>query len=160
MKLLSDAIADGSAIPRRFTCDGDNLSPPLEWSDPHQGTRSYVLLCDDPDAPGGTWHHWAVYDIPTAQARFSDSAAQKTKLKQTEKSAMAGHVHRPDMALTTTIFGCLHSRPIIYGSRKIRHAVTSNERPASSRLAKPFSSAGIRASPGAQSQRLIRRPLS
>nr|WP_128916208.1 YbhB/YbcL family Raf kinase inhibitor-like protein [Bradyrhizobium nanningense] len=53
MRLLSKAFADGSAIPRRFTCDGDNVSPPLEWSDAPQGTRSYVLLCDDPDAPGG-----------------------------------------------------------------------------------------------------------
>lgn len=82
MKLLSDAFADGSAIPRRFTCDGDNLSPPLKWSDPPPGTRSYVLLCDDPDAPGGIWHHWAVYDIPATQAGFPDSAAQKAKLKQ------------------------------------------------------------------------------
>ncbi|MBP1092648.1 Raf kinase inhibitor-like YbhB/YbcL family protein [Bradyrhizobium diazoefficiens] len=82
MKLLSDAFADGAAIPRRFTCDGDNLSPPLKWSDPPPGTRSYVLLCDDPDAPGGIWHHWAVYDIPAPQAGFPDSAAQKTKLKQ------------------------------------------------------------------------------
>jgi Raf kinase inhibitor-like YbhB/YbcL family protein len=64
MKLVSSAFADGAAIPRRFTCDGENLSPPLQWSDAPASTRSFVLLCDDPDAPAGTWHHWAAYDLP------------------------------------------------------------------------------------------------
>lgn len=82
MELLSSAFADRSAIPRRFTCDAENLSPPLQWSNAPEGTRSYVLLCDDPDAPSGTWHHWAVYDIPPTQTGLVDSAAQKTMLKQ------------------------------------------------------------------------------
>jgi Raf kinase inhibitor-like YbhB/YbcL family protein len=63
MRLRSSAFADGSTMPRRFTCEGDDISPPLEWSDVPHGTRSFVLLCDDPDAPGGTWRHWAAYDI-------------------------------------------------------------------------------------------------
>lgn len=82
MKLLSNAFADGTAIPQRFTCDGENLSPPLQWSGAPEGTRSYVLLCDDPDAPSGTWHHWAVYDIPPSQSGLADGAAQHAKLKQ------------------------------------------------------------------------------
>ncbi len=82
MELQSSAFAHRSAIPRRFTCDGENLSPPLTWSDAPKGTRSYVLLCDDPDAPGGTWHHWAVYDIPANEAGLVESAAQNFKLKQ------------------------------------------------------------------------------
>jgi len=82
MELQSSAFADRSAIPRRFTCDGENLSPPLTWSNAPEGTRSYVLLCDDPDAPGGTWHHWAVYDIPPDEAGLVDGAAQKARLKQ------------------------------------------------------------------------------
>jgi phosphatidylethanolamine-binding protein (PEBP) family uncharacterized protein len=48
MRLNSTAFADGSAIPRRFTCDGDDVSPPLSWGDAPPGTRSFVLLCDDP----------------------------------------------------------------------------------------------------------------
>jgi len=82
MKLVSSAFADGAAIPRRFTCDGENLSPPLQWSGVPAGTRSFVLLCDDPDAPAGTWHHWAVYDIPPVLTEFAHGAAQNTKMKQ------------------------------------------------------------------------------
>ena len=82
MRLLSSAFADRSAIPRRFTCDGENLSPPLQLSDAPEETCSFVLLCDDPDAPGGTWHHWAVYDIPPDQSGLVDNASQKTRLKQ------------------------------------------------------------------------------
>lgn len=64
MRLRSGAFADGAAIPRRFTCQGEDISPPLEWSEVPAGTKSFALVCDDPDAPGGTWHHWAAYDIP------------------------------------------------------------------------------------------------
>jgi Raf kinase inhibitor-like YbhB/YbcL family protein len=64
MRVTSDAFADGATIPRRYTCDGEDLSPPLAWSGAPAETLSFVLLCDDPDAPAGTWHHWAVYDIP------------------------------------------------------------------------------------------------
>lgn len=67
MRLRSSTFADGSAIPRRFTCDGEDISPPLDWSDGPAGTKSFALLCDDPDAPGGTWHHWAAYDITASQ---------------------------------------------------------------------------------------------
>ncbi|WGR74877.1 MULTISPECIES: YbhB/YbcL family Raf kinase inhibitor-like protein [unclassified Bradyrhizobium] len=82
MKLVSSAFADGAAIPRRFTCDGENLSPPLQWSDAPEGARSFVLLCDDPDAPASTWHHWAVYDIPPTVTEFAVNTAQNTRLKQ------------------------------------------------------------------------------
>ena len=76
MQLRSTAFSDGSAIPRRFTCDGEDLSPPLGWSDPPADTRSFVLVCDDPDAPGGTWHHWAAYDIPATLTSLVQGAAQ------------------------------------------------------------------------------------
>jgi hypothetical protein len=65
MHLSSPAFIDAQPIPRRFTCDGEDLSVPLRWSDAPAETRSFVLLCEDPDAPRGVWHHWAVYDIPS-----------------------------------------------------------------------------------------------
>jgi Raf kinase inhibitor-like YbhB/YbcL family protein len=61
--LKSDAFDDGAAIPRQFTGEGEDVSPPLGWSDAPSGTRSFAVLCEDPDAPSGTWHHWAAYDI-------------------------------------------------------------------------------------------------
>jgi len=74
MQLRSSAFFDGATVPRRFTCDGEDLSPPLAWSGAPPATRSFVLLCDDPDAPGGTWHHWAAYDIPADQTELAEGA--------------------------------------------------------------------------------------
>jgi Raf kinase inhibitor-like YbhB/YbcL family protein len=76
MHLSSTAFSDGSAIPSRYTCDGEDLSPPLKWSDPPADTRSFALLCDDPDAPAGTWHHWAAYDIPAHLSSLVQGVAQ------------------------------------------------------------------------------------
>jgi Raf kinase inhibitor-like YbhB/YbcL family protein len=71
-QLRSPAFADGAPVPLRHTCEGDDLSPPLAWSDAPAGTRSFALLCDDPDAPAGTWHHWALFDIPAATSRVDE----------------------------------------------------------------------------------------
>ena len=51
-------------IPKKYTCDGENISPALEWYDSPNGTQSFVLIVDDPDAPLGTWNHWLIYNIP------------------------------------------------------------------------------------------------
>jgi Raf kinase inhibitor-like YbhB/YbcL family protein len=64
MSLISPAFADGARIPDRFTCTGEDVSPPLEWSGAPAETASFALLCEDPDAPAGTWHHWALFDLP------------------------------------------------------------------------------------------------
>jgi len=85
MRLSSSAFPDGSAIPRRFTCDGEDLSPPLTWSDAPTETRSYAVICDDPDAPAGTWHHWAAFDIPASQTML---AAGITRQEQGFKQAI------------------------------------------------------------------------
>ncbi len=61
--LKSSGFTGGGLIPRKYTCDGSNVSPPLEWSDVPAGTKSLVLVCYDPDAPGGTFCHWAAYGI-------------------------------------------------------------------------------------------------
>jgi Raf kinase inhibitor-like YbhB/YbcL family protein len=64
MHVTSPAFRDGERLPKRYSCDGEDLSPPLAWSDVPEVTRSFAIFCDDPDAPGGTFHHWAMYDIP------------------------------------------------------------------------------------------------
>ena len=64
MQLTSEAFAEGEPIPREYTCDGDDRSPPLAWDGAPQGAHSFAVICDDPDAPGGTFAHWAVFDIP------------------------------------------------------------------------------------------------
>jgi len=62
--ISSPAFANDQAIPPAYTCDGTNLSPPLAWHDAPPGTRSFVLVLEDPDAPSGPFYHWGVYDIP------------------------------------------------------------------------------------------------
>ena len=55
---------NGGNIPKQYTCEGADLSPALEWSDPPSGTESFALIVDDPDAPAGVWSHWLLWDIP------------------------------------------------------------------------------------------------
>lgn len=61
--LRSQAFVEGGGIPSRHTCDGQNLSPQLDWGGAPAGTKSYVLIVDDPDAPGGTFVHWILLDL-------------------------------------------------------------------------------------------------
>lgn len=62
-KLKSAAFGEGQPIPAKYTADGDNVSPPLEWSGPPKGAKSFILTVEDPDAPAGTFHHWGVYNL-------------------------------------------------------------------------------------------------
>ena len=65
MKIESDAFRPGEPIPSAHTCDGQDLSPPLKWTESPASTRSFALICDDPDAPSRTWVHWLVWNIPS-----------------------------------------------------------------------------------------------
>jgi Raf kinase inhibitor-like YbhB/YbcL family protein len=67
-ELTSTAFAQEEPVPAKYSCDSDNVSPPLQWSDPPNDTQSFALIMDDPDAPVGTWIHWVLYDLP-ADAR-------------------------------------------------------------------------------------------
>ena len=66
ISLTSSAFAEGDLIPARHARRGENVSPPLTWSGAPDGTVSFVLIVDDPDAPGGDWVHWLVYNLPAA----------------------------------------------------------------------------------------------
>src|SRR5690349_8559686 len=63
LTLTSDAFANGQSIPAKYSCIGKNISPALAWNEPPAGTKSFALIVDDPDAPGGTWVHWVLYNI-------------------------------------------------------------------------------------------------
>lgn len=63
MQLTSPAFPEGGVIPRQYTCDGKDVSPPLTWSGVPPGAKSLALLFDDPDAPSGDWVHWVVFDL-------------------------------------------------------------------------------------------------
>lgn len=66
MIIESEAFENGKVIPKKYTADGEDISPPLKWSNIPKGVESYVLICDDPDAPSGIWVHWVIYDIPAS----------------------------------------------------------------------------------------------
>jgi Raf kinase inhibitor-like YbhB/YbcL family protein len=68
LQLTSSAFHDGQAIPKKYTCDGQDVSPELAWSGAPAETKSLALIVDDPDAPSGVWVHWVIYDLP-AEAR-------------------------------------------------------------------------------------------
>ncbi|HEV3165470.1 MAG TPA: YbhB/YbcL family Raf kinase inhibitor-like protein [Isosphaeraceae bacterium] len=63
IKLTSRAFSEGTAIPKKHTCDGDDTSPPLSWTNVPQKAQSLALICEDPDAPTGTFTHWLVYNL-------------------------------------------------------------------------------------------------
>jgi len=64
MELRSTAFDEGIMIPKKYTCDGQDISPPLTWTSVGDRTKTLALICDDPDAPGGTWVHWVIFNIP------------------------------------------------------------------------------------------------
>jgi Raf kinase inhibitor-like YbhB/YbcL family protein len=80
MEIRSPAFFIGSTIPFKYTCDGDNISPPLQWEAPPPGTKSFVLIMDDPDAPNGTFTHWIVYNIPPDSRELPEDIAKQPKL--------------------------------------------------------------------------------
>lgn len=79
-QITTTAFRDGASIPKKFTCDGPDVSPALAWSDPPAGTKSLALIVDDPDAPAGTWVHWVVYDLPADARKLPEGVAKDREL--------------------------------------------------------------------------------
>jgi Raf kinase inhibitor-like YbhB/YbcL family protein len=91
--LSSPAFDAGQPIPVEFTCMGENVSPPLVWRDAPEGAKSFVLVIEDPDAPGGVFRHWGLYDIPASQtglARGATPRAAKTAINDFGRKAYDG----------------------------------------------------------------------
>jgi Raf kinase inhibitor-like YbhB/YbcL family protein len=81
IKLTSTAFKEGESIPRSYTCDGVNISPPLEWSGVPKTAKTIAIVADDPDAPGGTWVHWVLYNLPAANIGLVESLPASENLK-------------------------------------------------------------------------------
>jgi Raf kinase inhibitor-like YbhB/YbcL family protein len=80
MEIKSSAFGSGEMIAAKYTCDGADFSPPLEWAGSPAGTRSFALICDDPDAPMGTWVHWVIYDIPPTATMLAEGITREKDL--------------------------------------------------------------------------------
>ncbi len=80
MELTSTAFREGESIPRQYTGDGRNVSPPLRWRDLPAGVRSLALVCEDPDAPRGTFTHWVAYNLPAESGGLSEGVPAEPTL--------------------------------------------------------------------------------
>ena len=78
--LSSSAFTEGQTIPIRHTGDGPDMSPPLKWTDPPEETKSFTLICEDPDAPRGTWTHWVAFNIPGTARTLNEAVAKQPSL--------------------------------------------------------------------------------
>ena len=77
IKITSPSFAEGQPIPAKYTCDGENISPPLRWDTSPEAAKSFALIYDDPDAPAGTWVHWVLYDLPATRRDLPEAVAAK-----------------------------------------------------------------------------------
>ncbi len=80
LSISSQAFQEGESIPARYTCEGDDVSPPLRWDEPSQGTRSLALIMDDPDAPVGVFTHWVILNIPPDSRGLPEALATEAEL--------------------------------------------------------------------------------
>ena len=80
LTLTSAAFKAGEMIPRRYTADGMDVSPPLKWKNVPPGCKSLALIVDDPDAPAGTWVHWVLYNLPPSAAEVPEGVAEQKSL--------------------------------------------------------------------------------
>jgi Raf kinase inhibitor-like YbhB/YbcL family protein len=81
IKIESSAFKEGDMIPVKYTCDGEDVSPPLRWGDLPGGTNSIALISDDPDAPVGTWVHWVLYKLPPDVKALPENIPPKKALE-------------------------------------------------------------------------------
>ena len=88
MELKSSAFTEGANIPRKHTCDAEDVSPLLRWDNVPAGTKAFVLIADDPDAPVGTWVHWVIYDLPAETKELAESTAKTESLEHGAKQGM------------------------------------------------------------------------
>ena len=80
ISVSSSAFQEGGMIPAKYTCDGNDVSPPLKWAGVPEGAKSIALITDDPDAPVGTWVHWVLWNMPPATRELAEGVPAKAQL--------------------------------------------------------------------------------
>ena len=99
IEITSSAFRNGEAIPVDYSCNGKGISPSLTWTEPPAGTQSFALIMDDPNAPGGTWVHWVLYNIPASSRGLSEGLPADANLSdgsvQGKTSAGSTGYHGP-----------------------------------------------------------------
>lgn len=85
IKMKSAAFEEGGMIPKKYTCDGMDISPPLVWEEVPSGTKILALISDDPDAPMGTWVHWVIYNLPSTTRELPENVPSQKVLENGAK---------------------------------------------------------------------------
>jgi Raf kinase inhibitor-like YbhB/YbcL family protein len=85
IEVTSTAFQQGMSVPKQYTGDGADQSPPLRWSEPPSGTKSIALICDDPDAPRGTWVHWVLFNLPIQNRELEEGVPTTATLSSRAK---------------------------------------------------------------------------
>jgi Raf kinase inhibitor-like YbhB/YbcL family protein len=80
LSISSPSFPNGGDIPKKFTCDGADVSPQLSWTEPPAGTKTFALLVDDPDAPAGNWNHWAMWNLPASARSLTEGVGKLRRL--------------------------------------------------------------------------------
>jgi hypothetical protein len=80
LDIRSSAFEEGEVIPKKYTCDGEDVSPHLSWTQPPKETKSIVLICDDPDAPMGTWVHWVLFGLAPDTLELPEGISPEKKV--------------------------------------------------------------------------------
>ncbi len=92
IKLTSPAFEDGGSIPSKYTCDGQDVSVPLQWDAVPGDTKSIALICDDPDAPVGVWVHWVIYNLPGDSTALGEGIAKDSELPDGSKQGLSDRI--------------------------------------------------------------------
>jgi Raf kinase inhibitor-like YbhB/YbcL family protein len=85
IELTTNAFREGETVPKLYTGDGKDHSPPLKWADPPAGTKSLALIADDPDAPRGTWVHWVLFNLPAETRELKENVPTEKTLSNGAK---------------------------------------------------------------------------
>ena len=88
IKIKSPAFVPGGKIPGKYTCDGMDISPPLAWTSGPEETKTFALICDDPDAPMGTWVHWILFNLPADIIELHENVPPEKELESGAKQGM------------------------------------------------------------------------